>query len=454
MTPATTNATTAVLTDFDLVEDIILRLPIREVLLTKGVCKAWKNVHNESTRVQKALFLMPATEQKIYYPSVKEPTWYLSPARSELIDAGLVSEAVEHSDGDITPTNSPKLTAHVKPAGEKNTVGSAQSEGATKGKRNTNFHFTTFGEHESVDDETDGKVLVDPKAVSETHGHPPVSHGDQAVGGMHAAGGIGASDKNIRKTVLRYKRNEKTSIKNMKLLKPTSNINIFGQMVNAMTDFNLDEDPEPHTPDKTGSDRLKIPPSPDGKMMVSRVTSPFINPFCELFIERYYRGSRGGYHAINTDYSPGKDLPQLVVRPQIKLADGTTRGSSKKTRAVQRNDASWRKMHPFSALTASIEVECYDNGAFEAYCDWGMLAGSMMDQLGEHWANICPDCCIVDYWFSEFIKPVCSTDNSHWNRGDHGVKKLGLDNTGWEILAKLADGKIQTTGVKDRIRPF
>jgi hypothetical protein len=60
------------------------------------------------------------------------------------------------------------------------------------------------------------------------------------------------------------------------------------------------------------------------------------------------------------------------------------------------------------------------------------LAGSMMDQLGEHWSKTCPGCCIIDFWFSRFIKQICLTDQSHLNRGKHGVKKLpgGLNNTG------------------------
>ena len=41
--PTTNNATTAALNNFDLAEHIMLYLPLREVLLSKRVCKAWKD---------------------------------------------------------------------------------------------------------------------------------------------------------------------------------------------------------------------------------------------------------------------------------------------------------------------------------------------------------------------------------------------------------------------------
>lgn len=194
-------------------------------------------------------------------------------------------------------------------------------------------------------------------------------------------------------------------------------------------------------------------------MMVSRVTPPFINPFCELFVDHYFHGSRGRYFVIGPVPIPGRGMTysdDIVIRPQPKLIDGSTRGSTPKRRAVQRYEASWRKMHPFSAVTASVEIECFSSGALKVRSDWAyaMLSGEMMERLGEHWGEFCPDCCIVDYWFSEFIKDVSHTDNSHWNRGQHGVRKLGLNNTGWEVLEKLRANKVQATGEQDRIRPF
>lgn len=456
MASANSTATVVVLTHFDLLEDILLRLPVREVLFTKRVCKAWKGVHENSTRIQKALFLVPATNQMIYYPNSSKPMWYLAPGREELIEAGLVSEPVDESDGDITPTNSPKQrNAHKKTDLVKGIrqVGSLKSEVATDGKFYTNVHLITAGEYESDDGETDGKVVVGPKFVCKTGGYDTSAHGGQAVVGMlvtthkQTADGIQmAEEQKTTKNLILY--NYKAdSDETTDGIDSSSDINIFGRKASG-------NDNGSRAAQYVSINNLpRIPASPDGKMMVSRVTSPFINPFFELFFERCFRGSRGGYYPTNlASYSLGS--VNLEVRPQIKLPDGTTVGRSRKTRAVQRYDASWRKMHPFSAITSSIEVECFDFGAFEVFFDFGMLAGHMMDQLGQHWGALCPDCCIPDFWFSEFVKDVCHTDNSHWNRGKHGVKKMGLNNTGWEILAKLSAGKIQATGVKDRIRPF
>lgn len=461
MAPGTNTATVTVLTDFDLVEDIILRLPIREVLLIKRVCKSWKGIHDESIRIQKALFLLPATEQKIYYPDCSKPTWYLAPDRSELIANGFVSEADEESDGDVTPTNSPKMTGQAKPVDKKSEVKRAEGSIASNGKLNTPLYFTIACK--SLDDDADGKVFVDPKGGLKTRGQEVVTHGNQVAGGSssgrQAKQGSVASGENTCRTMVLYDYNnhKSTGAKTKKKVSFASDINIFGQKVKGEADFAT----EPlHLSSEDGSERLKIPICiNDGKMMVSRVTPPIINPFFELFMERFYRGSRGGFYPKELNISPEGYLDysgDLVVRPQIKLANGEVLGRSRKTRAVQRYDASWRKMHPFNAVTASIEVECFDFGAFEVYCDWGMLAGSMMEQLGEHWSKTCPECCIIDFWFSEFIKQVCFTDQSHWNRGKHGVKKLpgGLNNTGWEVLVELNAAKVHTTGVKDRIRPF
>jgi len=462
MAPRTKSATVTVLTDFDLVEDIILRLPIREVLLIKRVSKSWKRIYDESIRIQKALFLLPAFEEKIYYPNCSKSTWYLAPSRSELIANGFVSEAAEQSDGDITPTNSPR----VKPTGMDSEVKSMKGGVAKNGKHNTQLRFTIAGKSMPADDGNAGNVLVGSKDVSKTYEHTSGTYGKQAVGGGSSGTGEskidGATGENTCKTVVLYKvedGNVTGNVTKKKVHFASANINIFGQKVKGEADFVTDTFKLPGKSKNFGL-RLKIPPCiNDGKMMVSRVTPPTINPFCELFIERYFRGSRGGFFPSDPNVTPDQYINwtgELIVLPQIKLPDGTTYGRSSKTRAVQRKDASWRKMHPFSAITASIEVECFDFGAFEVYCDWGMLAGSMMDQLGEHWSNTCPECCILDFWFSEFIKQICLTDQSHLNRGKHGVRKLpgGLNNTGWEVLAKLSAAKVRVTNIKDRIRPF
>ena len=149
------------------------------------------------------------------------------------------------------------------------------------------------------------------------------------------------------------------------------------------------------------------------------------------------------------------------MHPKVRHADGTTQGwgpndvRSPQDQAVLRYDASWRRMHPFSATTSSIMVECFDFGPIEVHCDWGLLCGSMMEQLGEHWSTKCRECCIPHFWFAEFTQKVCYTDGSHVNRGNHGVRKLGsVDQTGWEILALLNAAPIGVSCFQDRIRPY
>lgn len=140
----------------------------------------------------------------------------------------------------------------------------------------------------------------------------------------------------------------------------------------------------------------------------------------------------------------------MVICPPVRYADGTSYGRSRKSRAVQRYTSSWRYMHPFSAVTTSVEVECFDFGQLELTDYQGLRAGKMMELLGEHWGNTCPDCSVPDYWFGEFVTMF----DDPRNRGDHGVKKLGLNNTGWEALAKLRAGRVRLAGVKDNVRPY
>jgi hypothetical protein len=449
MAPSKLKASVVVLTDFDLVEDIMLRLPLREVLLIKRVSKTWKGIHDESIRIQKALFLTPATEHKIYYPDCSKPIWYEVPTRDELIQAGLVSEPVadEEGDDDVTPTNSPKQrNAHlqidqvksVTNLDEVSQVDSAEYEMVNNGKFKNNFSFITAGEHE--DGETYGKAGG--RAVGGKGKGKQATYGDQPP-----------TVQNTCKALVKFDAGKITGAETTNNVDYGSDINIFGQKASGKSDVAF----RYRAAQYAASNNLpKIMPKTDGKMMVSRVTSPFINPFCEIFIERFYRGIRGGF--FTADFIPGGTAASgsspLLVIPQIRLPDGTTEGRSRRTRAVQRYDASWRKMNLFSEITTSIEVECFDFGSFEVFLDHGMTAGYIMEVLGQHWSITCPDCCIFDFWFREFTDNVCHTDNSHWNRGKHGVKKLGLNHTGWEILAMLGDGRLETTGFKDRIRPF
>jgi hypothetical protein len=85
-------ARTKVFANFDLLEDILLHLPLQDLLLTQGVCKQWQSMQQTSTRVRKALFLEPFHAQKVYYPSTSKPQWYLIPGRDELMQQGFLSE--------------------------------------------------------------------------------------------------------------------------------------------------------------------------------------------------------------------------------------------------------------------------------------------------------------------------------------------------------------------------
>jgi hypothetical protein len=154
------------------------------------------------------------------------------------------------------------------------------------------------------------------------------------------------------------------------------------------------------------------------------------------------------------DFIPNNPREVILVPPK-RYPDGTIHNRSHRTHAVQRFNASWRKMAPFSAETTSIQVECFDFGFLEIYEDEGLTAGAMMEQLGRHWGYDCPDCCIFDYWFAEFVQYCCYTDQSYMNRGEHGVRKLGLDNTGWDALSEMSEhDTVRLTGIKDRHRPY
>jgi hypothetical protein len=466
MAPPKLKASVVVLTDFDLVEDIMLRLPLREVLLIKRVNKAWKGIHDESVRVQKALFLTPATEHKIYYPDCSKPTWYLSPTRDELIQAGLVSEPVTNEgDGDVTPTNSPKQrNTHLQIDQVKsvthlekfNQVDSAEHGVVNNGKFKNNFSFITAGEHNTEDGETCGKAgghAANGKSKETTYGNQTTCGNQTTYGSQATYGNQGPKMQNTCKALVKFNAGKFNSAETTNNVGYDNGINIFGRKASGQADIAFMY----RAAQYAASNNLpKILAKPDGKMLVSRVTSPFINPFCEIFIERFYRGIRGGFYTA--DFIPGGTAASgnspLHVLPQIRLPDGTTEGRSRCTRAVQRYDASWRKMNLFSEITSSIEVECFDFDSFEVFLDHGMTAGYIMEVLGQHWSITCPDCCILDFWFREFIDDVCHIDNSHWNRGKHGVKKLGLNHTGWEILAMLGAGRLETTDFKDRIRPF
>lgn len=241
MSSATTTASNAVLTSFDLVEDIILYLPIREVLLTKRVCQAWKNVHDESTRVKKALFLIPATDERIYYPNCDEPKWYLTPDRNEILKAGLAPVFIEENDDDVTPTNSPKRRwLELQSTKTVTNVEPAQSGVANNGK--PKFSFTTTIE----DDGEGGKVSVGLKLrfVDEDESQAAGGkHGGQQQGGQQQEGQQQAGQQagGNATTIHDPELNESTTAKVAELGDLTSNLNISNEEINGKITLTLND---------------------------------------------------------------------------------------------------------------------------------------------------------------------------------------------------------------------
>ena len=438
------SATSKVFTNIDLMEDILLRLPIREILSFNSICRGWQKVYNDSPRIQKVLFLSPAAEHKIYYPNCDKPIWYLAPGREELLTAGFVPQ--DSDDDEVTPTNSPKRTARIKAVSNKKEAKFAEGASVFDGKlvtisdgkfRNP-IHFTLVGRDPSADGSGSGRGM--------------------------ATDGIESSNEDTCSDVVLYKGrgNGTTGTQANVKINSTGDFNTSGQEDKGNADFATNIS---RSRGKYSRQRTRIPRSLDGKMMVSRVTPPFINPFFELFFKRFFKGIRCVYYP--EDAVPPYIRPEiayggpLVVHPKVRHADGTTQGwgptdvRSREDQAAMRYEASWRKMYPFSATTSSIMVECYDFGTVEVHCDWGLLCGSMMEQLGEHWSTKCRECCIPQFWFEEFIQKVSSTDGSHVNRGNHGVRKLGsVNQTGWEILALLNAAPVHVSCFQDRIRPY
>lgn len=185
-------------------------------------------------------------------------------------------------------------------------------------------------------------------------------------------------------------------------------------------------------------------------------------------MERFYRDSRGAWFPaemfVDTSGMRRRYLPPVPIRcpgdkvlePPTRYDDGTTHDRSKASRAGMRYIASWRKMHPFSSVTTSVELECFDFGDLSLFNDEGMLLGTMMEQLYNHWSHKCPDCCIFPLWFGEFIRDFDPIIDIAFKFGNHGVRRLpgGLNNTGWETLAKLRAGQVELTGEIDVVKPY
>ena len=252
------SATSKVFTNIDLMEDILLRLPIRQVLSFNGVCKGWQKVYDESPRIQKVLFLTPATEHKIFYPNCDKPIWYLAPDREELLTAGFVPQ--DSDDDDMTPTNSPRRTARAMAVSNKKEAkfkeGLSRFDGKlvtiSDGKFRNPIHFTPIGRYPSADGSGSGSGTA-----SESNGASNEDTCSDVV--LFKGRGNG-----ITGTLVKGK------------LDTIGDINTPGQKGKGKADFATNI---PRTRGKYIRQRTRIPRSPDGKMMVSRVTPPFINPF-------------------------------------------------------------------------------------------------------------------------------------------------------------------------------
>jgi hypothetical protein len=116
-----TFASTTVFADFDLLEDVLLHLPLQDLLLTERVCKQWQSMQQSSSRVRKALFLEPFHAQKIYYPTASKPWWYLVPGHAELQQQGFLGE---------DDTNDNKLSYPATTTQLETIPGSGSSEGS------------------------------------------------------------------------------------------------------------------------------------------------------------------------------------------------------------------------------------------------------------------------------------------------------------------------------------
>jgi len=131
--PATTSptASTKVFANYDLLEDILLHLPIRDLLLSKRVCQQWSGMQDTSSRVRKALFIEPFHAQKIYYPSASKQHWYLVPTPAECAQEGLFDD----DDDSVTTPQEFNLTVSdpAAPTPDESNIPSSSSSNSSDG---------------------------------------------------------------------------------------------------------------------------------------------------------------------------------------------------------------------------------------------------------------------------------------------------------------------------------
>ncbi|KAK5163620.1 uncharacterized protein LTR77_010569 [Saxophila tyrrhenica] len=99
-------ATARALNTPELLEDILLHLPLRDLLLSQRVSRTFHDVAAGSARIQKALFLQPASGETVYW----DPT-------SPLVSDGCFR--LESTDAETVVIANPFLAQFVRPRGLK-----------------------------------------------------------------------------------------------------------------------------------------------------------------------------------------------------------------------------------------------------------------------------------------------------------------------------------------------
>lgn len=267
-------SSTRVLGNFDLLETILLELPIRDLLLTKRVSKSWAGMQDKSDRIQKALFLKPFSDKRIYYPDCSKPHWYL----------------------------------------------------------NLNGNDNSY---EGVSDDQDGGVSLEPPKWFQKGGSgvPPADYAQQCEVYQGSSSDDSANQEVstyvsddamsvIRKGSSRDSKQQHQKHKKLGIHIINSNFDIFRQNTTADTTADSADDSQsspiaqqtygklldnlPSDPNAP-FDSLKYEPyyaevtlkqtetTSSSKLPASRMTGPFINPFCELF-GKYHDDSTNIYH--------------------------------------------------------------------------------------------------------------------------------------------------------------
>lgn len=265
-------ASTRVLGNFDLFETILLELPIRDLLLTKRVSKSWAAMQDKSDRIQKAVFLKPFSNKRIYYPDCSKPHWYLNLNGNDNSYEGVGDD----QDGGVSlepPKWFQKGGSGVPPADYTQQCEVYQGSSSDD---NANQEVSTYV--------SDDAMAVMCKGSSRDSKQ---QHQKRKKLGLHII------DSNFNK----FRRN--TTADTIADSADDGQSSPITQQTNGKLLSNRPSDP------KAPFDSLKYEPyyaeitlkqsetTSSSKLPASRMTGPFINPFCELF---------GKYHDDGTNF--------------------------------------------------------------------------------------------------------------------------------------------------------